>query len=254
VLGQEKVSVSGITEPIHDLTLSASVAGTVATIFFEEGADVRKGKAILELDKRLEELEVKRRKVVWESKAELNSAAAQVATLGSLLNTTRDLFESTGSVSKEELQKQQLEYDVAVAEHQRLEIAEEREHIEYKMAVEQLRKRILRAPIQGSITKLFLEKGESCEPREPLVHLVDTSKCLFICTVEERVGRTLKNGQSVDLEIQAGAGSIAKKGRIWFASPVVDPASGLQEVKVLFDNSDGKVRPGVTGVMILEVQ
>ena len=36
-------------------------------------------------------------------------------------------------------------------------------------------------------------------------------------------------------------------GKIVFISPVVDPASGLQKVKVLFDNAEGKIRPGVSG-------
>jgi RND family efflux transporter MFP subunit len=247
--GLEQLSVSGITEPIHDVTFSASVAGTIATIFFEEGAHVKKNELILELDKRLEELEVERRKLIWHNKAELNSATAKVATWGSLLKAFRD---SAGGVSKEELEEQELKYKVAVAEHQGFEIAEEREGIEYEIAVEQLRKRILRAPVHGQITKLFLEEGESCQPLDPLVHIVDTSQCRFICTVEEWVGRTLKKGQSVDLEIQAGSGSIPKKGRISFVSPVVDPASGLQEVKALFENRDGKVRPGVAGVMLLE--
>jgi hypothetical protein len=36
---------------------------------------------------------------------------------------------------------------------------------------------------------------------------------------------------------------------IEYASPVVDPASGLREVKVLFDNPTGDVQPGVAGSM-----
>jgi len=253
VFGQERIAVSGITEPIHDVTISASVAGTVSTVNFNEGAAVKKGDIIIELDKQLEELEVERRRIIWEGKAEINSAAAQVATLGSLLQGTTELYNSTGSVSKEELEKQELEYVLAVSEHQRIVNDEEREHLEYKMALEQVRKRTLRAPIQGVITELFLEIGENCEPDEPLIHIVDTSQCLFVCNVEERISRTLKTGQTVDLQIHAGTDSVARTGRIVFICPVVDQASGLQKVKVLFDNQDGRVQPGVAGTMLLDV-
>ncbi len=251
--GQERLSVSGITEPIKDVTLSVSVAGTISTIFFKEGAHIEKGQSILDLDNKLEELEVERRKLLWESKAEVESAAAQVATLKSILESTRELFKSTASVSKEELEKMELEYELAIAEHQRLEIAEERERIEYEMALETLYKRSLKSPIEGVIIKLFLEEGENCEPLQPLAHVVDTSKCLFVCNVEEWIGRTLRKGQSVHLRIRTGSKSTAKKGTIIFVSPVVDPASGLLEVKAKFNNRDGAVRPGVAGVILLKV-
>lgn len=250
--GQEQLSVSGITEPINDVTLSASVAGMISAIFFKEGAHIKKGQSILELDNKLEELEVERRRLIWESKVEVDAASERVVTLKSLLNSTRELFESTGSVSKEELEEKELEYKLSVAELKRLEIEEQREKIEYKMALENLHKRRLRSPIKGIIIKLFLDKGEYCEPGQPLVHVVDTSRCLFVGNVEEWIGRTLRKGQSVDLKIRTGSKSITKKGTIVFVSPVVDPASGLLEVKTEFENGDGAVRPGISGVMLLE--
>ena len=251
--GQQQLSVAGITEPIEDITLNAIVEGTIAKLHFKEGATVKKGQTILELDKRLEALEVGRRKLIWESKSELEAAAAQAATLKSLLASTRELFESTRSVSKDELIRLELEYKLAVSEKQRLEVEEIREKIEYEMALETLARRSLRAPIQGTIIKLFLDKGESCEQTQPLVHLVNTRKCRFVCNIEEWAGRTLKKGQSVDLKIKIGSEVVDKEGKVIFASPVVDSASGLLEVKAEFDNADGTVRPGISGVLILNV-
>jgi len=250
--GQQQISISGITEPIKERTLSATVADTISTIFFKEGADVEQGQVILKLDNKLEILEVERRKLLWESKAELESAIAQEATLKLLFESTRELFNKTHAVSKEELDKLELEYKVAVAEKKRLEVAEERERIEYEMALQNLHKRSLRSPIQGTIIKLFLKEGETCEENQPLIRVVDTRRGTFVCNVEEWIGRTLKRGQSVNLKIRTGSKSSVKKGTIVFVSPVVDPASGLLEVKSEFNNSDGSIRPGVSGVMLLK--
>ena len=249
--GKEPLSISGITEPIGNVTLSATAVGTISTIFVKEGTFVKKGAVILELDKQVEELETERRKLIWESKAEVKAAAVRVSTLKSLLGSTRELFKSTGSVSREELEKMELEYEIAEAEKERLETAEERERIEYEMARETLKKRSLISPIQGTVIKLFLKEGESCQENKPLAQVVDTSSGIFVNNVEEWVGRTLRTGQSVDLKIRTGNESIAKKGTIIFVSPVVDSASGLLEVKTEFDNSDGSVRPGISGSMIL---
>ncbi|MBW1765761.1 MAG: efflux RND transporter periplasmic adaptor subunit [Deltaproteobacteria bacterium] len=251
LFAQDASSISGITESIRDVTLSASVSGRISEIFLEEGDRVDKGQLILNLEKKLEGLEVQRRKLLWESKVEVESAARTEATLKSLFDSTRMLFESTKSVSREELEKLELEYLLSVAERRRLEIAEQRERIEYDLALENLEKRSLRSPIQGIIIKLLIKEGEGCEPDQPLIRLVDPDRCLFICNVEERIGRTLKKGQSVNLKIRTGASSVKKIGTIVFASPVVDPASGLLEVKAKFDNHDGKVRPGVSGFMTL---
>lgn len=248
---KEPVSVPGITKPIKDVTLSATVVGTISTIFLREGRTVRRGVAILDLDKKLEALEEERRKLIWESKAEVRAAAARVSTLHLLLESTRELFRSTGSVSKEELEKMALDYDLAVAEKERLESTEEREWIEYEMARESLRKRSLISPIQGTIIKLFLDEGEACQENQPLVRIVDASRGIFISNVEEWIGRTLRTGQAVDLRIRAGGGFIDRKGTIVFISPVADPASGLIEIKAEFDNQDGLVRLGVSGSLLL---
>lgn len=249
--GKGPVSVSGITKPIKDVTLSATVVGTVSTIFVREGMAVGKGAAILEFDKKLEALEEERRRLIWESKAEVRAATARVLTLKSLLESTRELFKSTGSVSKEDLEKMELDYELAVAEKERLESAEERERIEYEMARESLRKRSLTSPIQGTVVKLFLYEGETCQENQPLVRVVDAGRGIFVSNVEEWIGRTLRMGQTVDLKIRTGDESIAKKGTIVFVSPVADTASGLIEVKAEFDNQDGLVRPGVSGSLLL---
>jgi len=248
----ETLSVSGITEPINDVTLSATTGGTIATIFIKEGVTVPKGAVILEMDKKLDELEVQRRRLIWESKAEVEAAAARVTSLKWLLESNRELFRSTASVSKEELEKLQLDYELAVAEHRRLDTQEERERIEYEMARETLYKRSLVSPIRGTVIKIFLDEGEGFQENQPLAHIVDTSRGLFICNLEEWIGRSLKKGQTVDLRINTGKKTIMVKGALVFVSPVVDPASGLLEVKAEFDNQDGSVRPGVAGFLLIK--
>ena len=53
--------IEGITEPFLDVTLSASVAGIITAQKFREGDFVKEGDVILELDRKLEELETARR-------------------------------------------------------------------------------------------------------------------------------------------------------------------------------------------------
>jgi RND family efflux transporter MFP subunit len=248
---QETTVVNGITEPHEDVTLSLTVTGTIVETRFKEGDAVKKGQVILTLDHRLEQLDVERRKLLWQSTAELDAAVARVATLKQQFESTKELFESTGSVSREELDALELDYTLAMAEETRLRMEEKRQKIEYEMARESLDKRILKSPITGILIKYFVKLGESCEPEQPLVQVVDVSKARLVCTVEEPLGRTVKKGQLVDMSIRTGSTSIPKKGKVVFVSPVVDPASGLLELKAEFENADLMVRPGVSGVIRL---
>src|SRR4051794_19327898 len=82
----------GITEPFLDVGLSASVPGIVAARKFKEGDLVKEGEVLIELDKRLEELETERRKLVRDQKR-------------SDFESTRQLLTTTKGISKEDVEK-----------------------------------------------------------------------------------------------------------------------------------------------------
>lgn len=225
VQAADRFSASGITEPIFDVTVGAPAAGIVSRRLFNEGDLVQAGQVLVELDKRLEELEAERRKLVEEQRQ-------------ADFEATRLLFENTKGVSKEELDKREVEYKVAV--------------VEREMAAEQLQKRLITAPLAGQIVEFYLDVGEASQPYQSVLRLVDTRQCYFVANVEARAAAHLRLHQPVRLEIDAGTRPVLVEGKIVYLSPVVDPASGLLRVKAIFDNPDGKVRPGVAGVMHFE--
>ncbi len=247
----EGASISGITRPSQDIVLSLEVAGIAQVIHVEEGDTVSAGEKILELNNDLENLEARRRKLIWESRVELESARERARVSRGMYESAKTLYEKTRSVSREELDKRELEYTLAEAEADRLAVVEKREELEYRMAVQTIERRILRSPVDGMVIKRVVDQGEMVEGGKPLVRVVNIGRCHFVCNMEEAPGRDLSVGQEVDLSIKAGNGNVNKAGTVVFVSPVVDSASGLLEVKVEFDNSDGGVRPGVSGTMSL---
>lgn len=215
--------VPGVTEAFMDVTLSSTVQGIIHTRFFDEGAAVKDGQVILELDSALEELETQRRGAVMEhSRADFES--------------TRSLFSRSKAVSKDELQKKEMEYKVAVAE--------------YGIATENLKRRKVIAPFSGTIVDLFLKPGASCEPYQPLIRLVDTTRCYFIGHVQGNAGIKVQTGTKVKVTVQGAADPF--EAVISFVAPVVDSASGLVKVKAVFENAEGRVRPGLAAELTLD--
>jgi multidrug efflux pump subunit AcrA (membrane-fusion protein) len=63
---------------------------------------------------------------------------------------------------------------------------------------------------------------------------------------------SLKAGQKVKLSLDGASKNRTRNGTIEFVSPVVDKSSLLRTVKIIFDNSDRSVEPGVTGKLYLK--
>jgi len=122
----------------------------------------------------LETLEVTRRKAVMDQNKQV-------------YDSTLALSQNTKSVSKEDLSKSEAEYNVSTAE--------------YKIAVQQLANRQLTAPFSGSITEILLRPGAPVAPYQPLVRLVDTSRCYFTGHVEGLAAANLQQDEAVMIEV-----------------------------------------------------
>jgi RND family efflux transporter MFP subunit len=217
--------VAGITEPFHDVTLSSSVNGIVGARLVGEGTEVKKGQVLIELEKRFEELDVVRRKLAKE----------MTQTEWERLKTLAE--KNAISVSREELDKKRTEFNIA--------------SVDLDLAQESLRRRSLISPLDGYVSEIFLEVGEGCEPRQPVVRVVETRRCYFVANLEPRLGHALSPGQKLPLNLDAGKSTVEVEGAVSFVSPVIDPASGLMKVKLIFENPDGKVRPGAAGRLLI---
>ncbi len=242
-----EVVIEGVTRPYRETTLSAAAPGIIATLPVREGDVVKKGQVVVELRSEHEALEVKRRTLLYQNESELQSAAARVATAQSEYESTLKVFEATGSVSREELDRKKLQYDLAIAEQLLARMNKERERLEMAIAEEALERRRVRSPLDGVVAGILIEEGEGCEVRQPLIVVVDTRQLIFQVNLEARELARFAPGQSVAVEIEYSGGLRALDGVVEFVSPVVDRASGLGVLKVRVANDGGQLWAGVGG-------
>jgi len=242
----------GVTEPVNEAIISAPVDGTIKEILVKEGDWVNKGDPLIRLYRREQELEVALRYKLWQNKSSLKAAKIKEKNILELYTASRILFEKNHSVSKEELTRLKIQYDQSQLKRIELEIREEQERIQYEIAKEQLAKRVLNAPIDAVITKIYYQKGERSKANQQLIKLVNPKHCYFNCNIEERYAHLLTQGKKVQLQIQTGKTTQTKTGEIVFVAPVVDPASGLMKIKVFFDNSNLTIRPGISGQLMMK--
>ena len=244
------ISAPGVTQALRDVKLSMPVAGRIDGMMVREGSHVRKGQLLMHLDRTLEELEVQRKRLQLEDKSRLDELkqkekilAEQVGALGPLL--------ASGGVSRKQAEDEEIALGSVIAERKALEGTKERESVELALAQEAYERRHLRAPFDGVITKVALRVGESIGLHEPLISVVDISLVRFMGTVPVRTGTKIKVGGMVKIELLMDGQVRSRMAKVVFVSPVTDPSSGLIEVIAEFENSDGSVRPGISGRMLL---
>jgi len=244
-------SFDGVTEPLAQAKIGFTVSGKIDSIWVSEGSFVHKGDTLMNLVKTEEELRVSITKITAEDVSSIISAKAKMDTYEKDLQATKKLFETSNSISAEQVWEKEMNYNVTKAEWEAAKIAKSRDTLEYGTAKAQLSRLYLLAPFDGEIVSIPKNPSESVQALEPVMEIADVRTCRMIAYIIVNKASKLKVGQTVNLMLNSGKAK-SKKGKIEFISPVVDKASLLRTVKVIFDNADKSVEPGVTGKILLK--
>lgn len=235
-----------LVEPVWEATLASTVLGRVQSIEVKETQRVEADSILLTLERSFEELDMKRRQIVAESKVEMELARSKLALLRIEFEGTKKIYENSGSISKEEYERAKLDLLLAESELDQLLQREKIELLEWELAKEQVSRREIRAPQAGIVVEVFPEVGEVCEPRQPLLRIVDTSSVKLTLEIDALKTAYVVAGARVPVMVDAPGGEIAVEGVIDFISPVVDGASGLRRIRIKITNEAGTLLPGLS--------
>ena len=122
--------------------------------------------------------------------------------------------------------------------------------LEHERARVQLERRRLRSPIDGIVTRILKDRGESVLLSEPVIlKVVQLDPLLVIFLVPADLARNLAVDQTVPVRIAEIAK--AAQGKVEFVSPTIDPQSGLTRVRVRLPNPEERLPCGATCYLIL---
>lgn len=243
---------NGITEPIEQAKIGFTVSGQIDSIWVKEGAFVHKGDTLMNLIKNEEEIRSQMTKLVADDLSSIASAKAKMDNYEKDFSALKKLYETSNSVSEEQLWERQMNYDMAKAEWEAAKVNKSKDTLEHNLANAELSKLFLIAPFDGEIVTIKKNKSESVEALSPIVEIADVRTCRLTAYIVADDARKLKKRQQVKLQLDGADKSRTKTGTIEYISPVVDKSSMLRTVKVIFNNRDRSVEPGVTGKILLE--
>ncbi len=214
---QDDAQAVGSLRSRQSVTLRPEVAGRVAQIGFEDGARVRRGQLLVQLDDVLQ-------------RAELSQAQAQLSIASANLQRNQELVEQN-FVARRVLDESQANLQVAQAQ--------------VALAQARLQRMRITAPFDGTVGLRRINLGEFVKDGADLVNLEDTSALLVDFRLPERYQSRIAVGQTVQVQLDALPNQTFA-ARVQALDPLLDADGRSIAVRASLPSTRGsELRPGM---------
>lgn len=239
------LTVTGIIRPVEEVIIKSELTGVIQKVAVKEGDHVTEGQLLIELRNERQKINlelsragmVKAKAAVEETQVLLMNAekeAARIQTAGTAL--PRKELEDIGD------QVLRLKANLAAQTAELLRVDQD-----IKLRDQELRDTQILAPFSGTITEIFVNRGESLRPLEtPILELVDLNRLYAELRLPSSYVPNLQLNQAIKLQVEGEwLGRLGQiEGKVTYINPAVDAASRTFKVKVGIPQR-GLVRPGM---------
>ncbi len=210
------LSVVGTMAPVHGVTVSADLPGTVDTITFDSGQFVHEGEVLVQLDTRQE-------------RAQLAAMEAQ-RDLAKINYDRMQQLVNEGVISR-------MEYDKSTAEQRQTEanVGEIKATIQRKT---------IRAPFSGILGIRQVNLGQYMSAGTAIVSLQALNPIYANFNVPQQVMSQMRPGQNVKISTD-GASGHEYTGRVNALESTVDESTRNVQVQATLANPENNLRPGM---------
>jgi membrane fusion protein (multidrug efflux system) len=213
---QDDAQAVGSLRSRQSVTLRPEVAGRVAQIGFEDGARVRRGQLLVQLDDVLQ-------------RAELSQAQAQLSIAQVTLQRNQELVEQN-FVARRVLDESLASLQVAQAQ--------------VALAQARLQRMRITAPFDGTVGLRRINLGEYVKDGADLVNLEDTSALMVDFRLPERYQSRIAVGQTVQVQMDALPGKNFA-ARVQALDPLLDVDGRSIAVRATLSAAGRELRPGM---------
>ncbi len=232
----------GFTEPRYQILVAAPETGIVNQLHVVEGDRVTPGQVLGVLDDDILEATLAIAKKAKEAKGAIRSAQAEWDLKIDRLKRFEELRKKNHA-SAEEVQRAQMENDVAEARFLAASEAQEVKELEYRRAEVQLARRKVRSPIAGVVIEVHKDRGEFVSPTDAVMFtVVQLDPLLATFSIPSAQAAKLSKGQRTGVTFEKSGRTAV--GVIEFVSPVINAQSSTVKVKVEIPNPSGQFQSG----------
>ena len=274
---EEKITRTGDIAPITQVTIFSKAQGWVAKIRVREGDLVKTGQELVTLDTRetaaavaqaeasLEASRARLKQVkatseemiqsqIQQAKANLELAEADLKRFQELheknfisrqqfdeARTKYNVAKANYDLALNSIRQKTWENDIALAEAQ---VNQAKATLDFNRA--QLANLIILSPMNGGVTKRFVDPGTMVKDTTPILTLMDVTEMKMVVNVIEREFIYLRKGQSVKITVTAFPDR-SFTGRIDIINPALELQSRTAEIQISIPNPGFVLKPGMFG-------
>lgn len=233
-----------------DIDIRPQVSGFITKVHVDEGQKVKKGQVLFTLD------QVQFRAAVEQAEAAVNSAKVAVANAQLTADNQKHLLDKN-IISESQYLTAANQLSMAKSQLAQAQAALE-------SAKKNLSYTVVTAPSEGVVGSIPNREGSLASPSsaQPLTTISDNSQVYAYFSLNEKdLLNITENGrysleQKLDsmpaVKLRLANGELyAFDGKVATVSGVLDNTTGAAQVRALFDNSNGMLRSGSTGQIII---
>lgn len=251
------ISASGEIKPKKSVNISAHVSGRIVKIGVEEGQRVRAGDFLLKLDSTQYEANAARdRALISTYKAQLIQAEANLKKDKNYYQRQEKLYQEE-LISREQLEAAKAQYEISEAQYQAIQSQIDQATASLQSTLDLLSKTVYTSPIEGIITSLNVEEGETAiigtmnNPGTVLMTIADLSVMEAEVEVDETDVIGARAGQRAEVRVDALPGQVIQGVVTEIGSSALQQLTAAQEsrdfkVVITLKNPPPSLKPGLS--------
>jgi HlyD family secretion protein len=254
------VTATGTLEPVKEVQIGTEISGTVQEVLVEENDRVRKGQALARLNtEKLEAEHSQTASAVASAEASLVEASATVTEAGENLARLEELFRLSKGMtpSRQDLETARATVNRALAKENSARAAIKESRARLSVAEINLRKAVVRSPIDGIVLLREIEPGQTVAaslstPKLFVIAENLTQLYLKVAVDEADIGR-VRPGQEATFTVDAFAGKSfpARITHVRYSPDAAESTSNkvavvTYQTTLRVNNTDLLLRPGMT--------
>jgi len=274
---EEKIIRTGDIAPNAQVTIFSKVQGWVGKINVREGDLVKTGQVLVTLDSREAEAAVAQAQASLEAgrarlkqvqatseemvQSQIQQTKANMELAQADLKRAQELQEKN-FIARQQLDEARMKYNVAKANYDlalnsirqktwendialaEAQVNQAKATLELNKA--QLANLIILSPMNGGITKRYVDPGTMVKDTTPILTLMDFTEMKMVVNVIEREFIYLQKGQPVKITVTAFPDRVFT-GRIEVITPALELQSRTAEIQISIPNPDFVLKPGMFG-------
>lgn len=234
---QETISAYGVIEAAKEVQITVEFSAKIESVFFKEGQKIKRGQQLITFDSTKRQLRLQNaEQAVKDARARLDKARQEARSNRKLFlsgNTARAQYDATESKLRQ-----------AIAQYEQSVTA-------VKLAMRELRESRLISPVTGVVEKCNVNPGETILPGR-LLGVIQVVETVRVATyVSEKDINHLRIGSKAEVTASGVAGYMYS-ARVEALGIKADVNTGNFPVKLMIENKEGLLRPGMTAKVTLQ--